>query len=709
MKHIIPCAFCLLLLSACNTQHSSSTITDSQTLDDMNNPLLQSWDTPFATPPFDLISSSHYQPAIEAAMMEHEQEINNIVENPDLPTFENTIVALETSGESLKRVSSVFNAVEAANTDDVIKKASQSIRPQLAAHLDNINMNKDLFDRVHQVYQQINSLTLSSEDLKLLDETYKSFIRSGVNLEGAKQAKLRSINQRLATLSQNFDNNLLDETNAFDLHVTERKDLGQMPQNFITAAEEEARKRGHDSGWSFTLQRPSFYPFLDYSPNRNLRDKIFQAYAHRGNNNNASDNKTILEEIVKLRTERAHLLGYQTHADYVLEETMAENADNVYKLLDQVWKPALSTAIKDRILLAEAMRADGIEQPFRASDWRYYVRKIREQKYNFDEDQTRPYFEANAVRDGAFMLAEKLFGLSFVERKDISTWHDDQQVFEVFDESNQHLGILYTDFYARATKRGGAWMNELRSQSNVNSFVTPVVTNNFNFPAPTGDSPSLLSFTQAQTVFHEFGHALHGLLSKVKYASLSGTNVPRDFVEFPSQVMENWMSEPEILKLYAKHYQTGEVIPAEMVAKMNQANGFNEGFRTVEYMAAAYLDMDWHSLKDTMPRKTEEFEKSAMDRIGLIDAIIPRYRSTYFAHITGGYSAGYYSYLWSEILDADAYRAFKKTGDVLNPQLAQRFRMMLSSGGTKSGMDLYKGFKGSEPNIEALLMRKGFL
>jgi peptidyl-dipeptidase Dcp len=698
----------MFFLFGCQTgQNDNSMKNETNTKD---NPLTGKWNTPFGTPPFDKIKSEDYLPALEQGIKEHDKEINNIVNNSEAPTFKNTIVTFEKSGGLLKKVSMVFDAVESANTDDVLKETSKKIRPELASHYDKIKMNKKLFDRINSVYQQKDKLNLDFQDKKLLEETYKKFVRAGVNLPDDKKKRLQEINKRLASLSQQFGDNLLEETNDFDLWVTNKKDLGAMPANFVEAAAELAKKKGHDGGWSFTLQRPSIYPFLDYSPNRELRAKIFKGYTMRGNNNNEYDNKKVLEEMVNLRTERANLLGYKTHADYVLEESMAENPTNVYNLLDQVWKPALKTAKHDRNMLAVMMKMDGVDDKFQASDWRYYVKKIREKKYKFNEDETRPYFEVNAVRQGAFALANKLFGLTFKEMKNIPVWHKDQQVYEVLGKNGKHVGVLYMDFFARPSKKGGAWMNELRMQSNIDSFVSPIVTNNFNFPAPTGDSPSLLSFSQAQTVFHEFGHGLHGLLSNVKYGSLSGTNVPRDFVEFPSQVMENWMSEPEVLKLYAKHYKTGKVIPIEMIEKMNAANEFNEGFRSVEYLAASYLDMDWHTLKDTVHRNTLEFEKQSMEKIGLIEEIIPRYRSTYFAHIfSGGYSSGYYSYLWAEILDADAFAAFKETENVFDPVLAAKYKKMISLGGTKSGMELYKEFRGKEPAIDALLKRKGFV
>ncbi len=673
-----------------------------------NNPLLMEWDTPFGVPPFDKIKSEDYLPAIRQGILHHDMEIEGIINNNKAPTFKNTIEALELSGATLNKTSRVFFAVKAANTNDILNETGKTLAPELSKHGDNISFNAELFKRVNAVYNQKDDLNLSDEDLKLLEETHKNFVRAGVNLSEEKQARLRELNSRLAILSQKFGDNLLNETNDFELYVSDNKDLGNASKGLLAVAANESKKRGHDQGWSFTLHRPSINPFLQASPNREMRNNIYEGYALRGNNNNENDNKAILEEMASIRVEKAHLKGYKTHADYVLSDNMAETPEAVYAFMDKLWTPALNRAKRERDDLAKMMQKEGVKGTFEGSDWRYYVEKVRKDKFNFDEDETRPYFEFTSVREGVFMLANKLFGLTFKELNDVPKWHEDQQVFEVLEADGTHLGVIYMDFFARESKKGGAWMNALRSQSNVDKMVTPIVTNNFNFPPATDETPSLLSFTEAQTFFHEFGHGLHGLLSDVKYESLSGTNVPRDFVEFPSQVMENWMSEPEVLKLYAKHYQTGEVIPESLVEKMNEANDFNEGFRSVEYMAAAYLDMAWHTLQDTIHQKTNEFEKKEMDRLGLIKEIIPRYRSTYFSHIfAGGYSSGYYSYLWSEVLDADAFEAFKETGNIFDPELAKKYRIMLSQGGTKNGMDLYIEFRGQEPNIDALIQKRG--
>jgi len=675
-----------------------------------DNPLLSEWNTPFGVPPFDKIKSEDYLPAFEIALEKHKEEIKIIEENTEAPTFENTVETMELSGAILNKIQRVFFAVESANTDDVLKETAKKLAPKFSAHYDDISLNPILFKRVKTVYDQKGKLNLTPEQLRLLEESYKGFVRAGANVEGKSKDRLREINSRLATLSQKFGDNLLNETNAFEFHTTNKKDVGNLPESLVALAASEAKKRGHNDGWSFTLQRPSINPFLQSSPNRDARKKLFDGYAMRANNNNDNDNKAILEEMASLRVERANLLGYETHADFVLSNAMAEKPEAVFSFMNKLWPSALNMAKEERKALSNKMKSEGVKGTFNGSDWRHYVEKVRKERYNFDEEQTRPYFEFTAVRDGVFGLATKLFGLTFKELKDVPKWHEDQQVFEVLEVDGTHLGVIYMDFFARESKRGGAWMNALRGQSYVDNMVTPIVTNNFNYPAPTDGAPSLLSFSEAETLFHEFGHALHGLFSNVTYESLSGTNVPRDFVEFPSQVMENWMSEPEVLRMFAKHYKTGEVIPDSMIKKMKDANSFNGGFATVEYMAAAYLDMAWHTLKDTEKRESNVFEKAAMDKLGLIDEIIPRYRSPYFAHIfSGGYSSGYYSYLWSEVLDADAFQAFKDAGSIFDAETAKRYRKMLSMGGSQPGMDLYKTFRGKEPEIGPLLKKKGFV
>jgi peptidyl-dipeptidase Dcp len=703
----------LVLLAACGGPAGSGSTTaadENEVTRDHENPLLVEWETPFGVPPFDLIESKDYLTAIREGMRRERAEIDAIVRNPEAPSFDNTIVALEVSGATLGKVRRVFSAVDGAHSDEVTRETGKTVAPELAAHRDDIYLNAALFERVDAVYRQRDEVGLNAEQARLLDETHKDFVRAGANLEDDVQARLREINAELASLSQQFRENLLDETNEFELLVTDRADLGGLPESLVALAAEEAKRRGHDCEecWVFTLQRPSINPFLQYSPNREMRRKLFDGYMMRGDNDNDGDNKEIVARTAQLRAERAGLMGFETHAHYVLSDNMAETPENAFGLLDQIWKPALRVSKEEREALQAMMRKDGIDDNLRGWDWRYYTEKVRKARYDFDEEALRPYFEVNAVRDGVFAMSTELWGITFEKRDDIPTWHPDQQVFEVRDADGSHLAILYMDFFARETKRGGAWMNALRPQSDADGFVTPIVTNNFNFPAPTADSPSLLSLGEAETLFHEFGHALHGMFSNVTYESLSGTATPRDFVEFPSQVMENWMREPEVLRMFAKHYRSGEAIPQEIIDKIRASAKFNQGFATVEYMAAAYLDMAYHTLDSAESVEPRGFESSAMADIGLIDEIIPRYRSGYFSHIfAGGYAAGYYSYIWSEILDADAFQAFKETS-LLDKDTAARYREeILSRGGTRPGMELYVNFRGREPEIGPLLEKRG--
>ena len=676
-----------------------------------DNPLLEDWDTPFGVPPFDRIRSEHYLPAIRAGMAEQQEEMAAIIANSDEPTFVNTIEALESSGRTFAKVNSAFGAVNSAHSDDVIKETAKTIAPERSAHRDDIRLNAGLFERVKRVYDARGDLKLDDEQGRLLEETYKRFLRAGIDLDDTGQARLREINAELATLTTAFRENVLKETNSFELLVTERADLGNLPGSLTALAAGEAERRGHECEcWSFTLQRPSINPFLQYSPNRELRRKMYDGYAMRGDNDNDSDNKQILSRIVQLRAERAAIMGFSNHAEFVLTERMAEKPELVYDLLDRIWTPALRVVKEEKAARQEMMNADGIDGELQGWDWRYYTEKVRIARYDFDDEALRPYFEVNAVRDGVFELANQLFGLRFERRNDIPGWHPDQQAFEVFDADGSHLAVLYMDFFARPSKRGGAWMNSLRQQSKLGGDVSPIVTNNFNYPAPTDDSPSLLSLGEAGTLFHEFGHALHGMLSDVTYRSLSGTTTARDFVEFPSQVMENWIGEPEVLRMFAHHYQTDEAIPEDIIEKIVASRKFNQGFATVEYMAASYLDMAYHTRGSSEAVEPRAFEDKAMADIGLIGEIIPRYRSTYFSHVfAGNYSAGYYAYLWSEVLDADAFQAFRETS-LLDSETAARYREhILSKGNTRPGMELYINFRGRPPLIEPLLERRGLI
>ncbi len=677
---------------------------------EIKNPLLSKWDTPFETPPFDEIKEEHYLPAFYKSMELHNAEISAIANNTDAPTFENTIVALDNSGEMLKRVNRIFSGMNGAMSNDETKAISKEIYPKLSQHYDNINMNANLFAKVKTLYNKRDELSLNKEQNTVLANYYKDFIRGGANLNAEDKIKFSEINGKLSSLSLQFGENVLKETNNFELVIDNKDDLAGLPESAIANAAETAINKGYDGKWVFTISKPSLIPFIQYAKNRELRKKIYTAYFMKGDNNNELDNKKNLVEIANLRLERANLLGYKSHAEYVLDEQMAKNPTNVYMLLEKVWTPAIARAKEERAEMQKLIQKEGGKFKLDLWDWWYYAEKVKKEKYNFDENEVRPYFEVNNVIKGVFGLATKLFGITFEERSDIQKYHPDVKVFEVKEADGKHIGILYTDYFPRESKRSGAWMDAFRKQyKRDGKMITPIIYNVGNFSKPTGDKPALISLDEVQTLFHEFGHALHGMLSNCTYESVSGTSTPRDFVEFPSQVMENWALHPEVLKTYAKHYKTGEVIPTELVEKIKNSSKFNQGFATTEYLAASFLDMDWHTITEPVTDDAITFENNSMTKIGLIKEIKPRYRSTYFNHIfSGEYSAGYYSYIWSEVLDADAFAAFEKTGDVYNQELASKYRKyILSAGGTEDAMELYKKFRGSEPGIEPLLERRG--
>ncbi|MBT8387446.1 MAG: M3 family metallopeptidase [Ignavibacteria bacterium] len=674
------------------------------------NPLLAEWNTPFETPPFDKIKSVHYLPAFKEAIKIHNLEIATILNNSEDATFSNTIEALDYSGEKLTQVRRVFSAMNSAMSNDVMQEINKEVSPMLSAHGDDINLNQDLFKRVRDVYEKKEELGLNTEQNKLLDKYYKNFVRGGANLEEDTKEEFRKINEELSLLMVQFGENVLKETNTFELVIDNREDLAGLPENLIAAASEAAENKGYKGKWVFTIHKPSMIPFLQYSSKRDLRKKIYSAYFMKGDHNNELDNKKILSRIAMLRLKRANLLGYETHAHYVLEEQMALNPDNVYKLLSDLWTPALERSKKEREEMQQIINDEGNNFKLKPWDWWYYAEKLKKAKYNLDEEELRPYFQVENVIDGVFGLATSLWGITFEENNEIGKYHPEVKVFEVKEADGSHIGILYTDYFPRESKRAGAWMDAFRKQYKKDGeMIYPVIYNVGNFSKPTGDKPALISLDEVHTLFHEFGHALHGLLSDCTYELISGTETPRDFVEFPSQVMENWAVHPDVLKSYAKHYETGEVIPKELVDKIQNAVLFNQGFETVEYLAAALLDMDWHTITDPIEYDATEFENKSMEQIGLIPEILPRYRSTYFNHIfAGGYSSGYYSYVWSEVLDADAFSAFELTGNVLDEDLAGKYRkFILASGGTDDSMELYKKFRGQDPSIEPLLKRKG--
>jgi len=673
-----------------------------------NNPLLNKYNTPFGVPPFESIKLEHYQPAFTAAMAEQVKEIDAIVNNPEKPTFENTIVAVEYTGELIQKINNVFGNLMGSDTNEEMQELAKVVYPKLSQHQDEILMNEKLFARISEIYKQKEALNLQGEDLKLLEETYKNFVRNGANLAADQKNQLKSINEKLSLLSLQFGDNLLAETNDFKLVIDNEADLAGLPEDVISGAKEAAAEEGK---WVFTLHAPSWIPFLQYAENRQLREKLYKAMYSRGNNNNAHDNKEIIKKIISLRIERAKLLGYDTYAAYTLSETMAKTPENVYTLLNKLWEPALAVAKQEAAEMQAMIDKDGGKFKLESWDWWFYAEKIRKEKYDLEESELRPYFELNNVREGAFTLANKLYGLTFSEVKNIPLPNTEAKAFEVKEADGKHIGLIYVDYFPRESKRGGAWMSSFQNQyrSIDGKEIAPIVTNICNFSKPTGDKPALLSFDEVTTLFHEFGHALHGLLSDCKYNSLAGTEVPRDFVELPSQIMENWCSKPEMLQLFAKHYKTGEVIPQKLVDKIIASGKFNQGFATVEYLAASMLDMDYHILTNAENLNIEEFEAASMKKIGMINEIIPRYKTTYFNHIwANGYEAGYYSYIWAEVLDTDAFNSFVVSGDLFNKQIATSFRKnILSKGGTIDAMIMYKNFRGQEPLIEPLLVKRG--
>jgi len=674
-----------------------------------DNPFFNDYNTPYNIPPFDAIKLEHFIPAFEAGMENQKKNIQLIINQKAEPTLVNTVEALENSGELLSRVSTVFSCLTSANTNKEIEAINARISPLLAKHRDDIYMNQELFERVVHVGQFQVGLG-GTEQGKLFEKTFKAFIRSGIKLDEAKQSRLRAINERLSALTVNFGQNLLSENNGFELIVSNKEDLSGLPESLIVTAANSAKSKGMEGKWRFTLHNPSALPFLQYADNRSLREQIYKAYINKCNNGTNIDNNDIASEIASLRAEKANLLGYPNHAAFVLEETMAKTPEAVNEFLSQLWTPALAVAKNEAKQMQQLMDKTAKGQKLEAWDWQYYAEKVRQEKYNLDAEALRPYFKLENVRDGIFVLCNKLFGLSFEEVKNVPLYHPDVVAFDVKDSDGSHLGLLFMDFHPRESKRSGGWMTSYRKASQKDGErIAPIISIVCNFTQPTENSPALLTADEVETFFHEFGHALHGLMANTKYYSLSGTSVPRDFVELPSQIMENWAFEKEMLSLYAKHYQTGEVIPDELVTKMIEASKFNQGFATVEYLAASILDMDYHTISTTERVNTKEFEKAKMDAIGLIPQIAPRYGTTYFQHIfSGGYSAGYYSYIWAEVLDSDAYAAFKESGNIFNTDIAQSFRKnILEVGGTKEPMEMYKTFRGAEPEVKHLLEKRG--
>ena len=664
----------------------------------------------YAVGAFNVNNMEMVQGITEAAMEEHNKEIQAIIDNAEAPTFDNTIAALDYAGETLSKVAGVFFNMMAANTSEELQKVNEQVGPMMATHSDNISMNAKLFEKIKAVYDAKDSQKYTGEQLALLEKTYNKFVRSGALLDAAKQEELRKVNAELTKVEAKFDANLLKESKAYQLVIDKEENLKGLPQGEIEKASALAKQEGKEGKWIFTLDNPSFIPFVTYAENRDLRKEIFNARVNRCNNGGETDNNALVAQMSELRAKKAQLLGYETFAHYQLEERMAKEPKAVFDLLENLLSYSVKVAKEEAAQFQAMLSKDVPGATLEAWDMYYYAEKVRQQKYNFDAELTRPYFEINNVRQGCFDVLTKLYGISFTERKDISVYAEDVLAFEAKNEKGEHVGILYWDPYTRASKGSGAWCNEYRGQSRKDGKnITPIITVCFNY-AKSPNGATTLTADEALTVFHEMGHAIHQLLSNCTYPSVSGTNVARDFVELPSQILEHWCLQPEVLKMYAKN-EKGEVIPQEMVEKMETSGNFFQGFMFSELLAASYLDMCFHSIKAGEKVNTQEMEANAMAKIGMLTQIPPRYRSTYFSHCfgDGGYSAGYYSYTWSETLDADAFEAFKETGNIFDPATAAKFKVLLSSGSTKDAMQLYKDFRGAEPDLNALLRNRGLI
>ena len=677
----------------------------------MENPLLTEWNDRFGVPPFDRIKAEHFEPALTQAMSVHNAEIDAIVNNNDEPTFENTILAYDNSGKLLERVELCFSMLCAAETNAQMQAVEQTMSPKLTAHSGAIMMNDGLFERVKSVYDRRGALGLDSLQIRLTEKLYRRFVRGGALLSTEDKEQLRKVDEELSSARVKYAANLLAANSGFEIIISNYDDLEGLPSSVRDAAATEASARGLKGKWVFTTKKPSMLPFLTYSSKRELREKLYRGYLDRCNYNDSIDNKQVINDIVRLRTERAHLLGYPTHAHYVLDVQMARTPENVYAMMDDLWTPALERAKAEMEAMREMMKSETGLDDFASWDWWYYAEKVRKRDYALDESSLRPYFSLENVRSGIFELSNRLYGLTF-RPVQLPVYHEECETYEVLDEKNEHLGVLYLDYHPRDGKSGGAWCGEYRTQSfdAEGNRISPIVSIVCNFSRPSGGDPALLSIDETQTFFHEFGHALHNLFSQVKYSGLGG--VERDFVELPSQIMENWSLEPEMLRRYALHHRTNDPIPTQMIEKLQRSRHFNQGFNTVELLAASLTDMDIHTIENYSPIDINEFERKMLnERRGLMEQIAPRYRYPYFSHIfDGGYSSGYYSYLWAEVLDKDAYQAFVESGDIFNKRIATDFRhKLLARGGEADGMDLYRAFRGADPDRKPLLLGRGLI
>lgn len=692
-----------LALSACQTQKKES---------NSKNPFFVEWNTPFGVPPFDAIKIEHYLPVVQEGIKQQEAEIEAIVANTEAPTFENTILAYDQSGALLRKVNGVFGPLSSADTNDEMQALARELSPLRTAHRNNIAMNAGLFKRIKAVYDKRNELNFDQEQMRAVEKYYEDFVRGGANLSAADQEKLKAINIELSGLYLQFGENLLAETNkTFKMVIEKEEDLAGLPDDVIARAATAAEKAGETGKWVFTMAKPSWIPFLTFSEKRELREKLYRGYFMRGDNNNDYDNKAIITKILPLRDQKAKLLGFDNFAAYKADVNMAKTPEAITSFLMELWEPALKMAKQDVNDMQKIIDSEGGNFKLASWDWWYYAEKLRKAKFDLDEAEVKPYFSLDNAKNGIFYVVENLYGLKFIKRDDLPTYHEEAEAYEVQEADGSHLGVLYMDFHPRDGKRVGAWSTGFRSASYVDGKRVPRIGSIvMNFTRPVGDTPALLSFDEVETFFHEFGHALHGLFADGPYNRTSGS-VPRDFVELPSQIMENWAAEPEVIKVYAKHYKTGAPIPDELLNKLIKAGTFNQGFITGEYVAAALLDMDYHTAKDVNIADVNAFEKQAMDKIGIIPEFIPRYRSTYFSHIfsSDGYSAGYYVYIWAAVLDSDAFDAFKQSGDIFNKEYAAKFRTLLEKCGSDDGMVIYENFRGQAPSKEPLLRKRGLL
>ncbi|MCK7612051.1 M3 family metallopeptidase [Roseibium sediminicola] len=676
-----------------------------------SNPLLANWDSPFQLPPFSEIEPSHFEEAFEVAMAEACAETDRIADQEEAPTFENTVVALERSGESLTRVARTFFNLTGAHTNEALQKIERDIAPKLAKHGSDMLLNASLYGRIATLWDQREDLGLNAEDSRVLERYQKMFQRAGAGLDDAGKARMAEISQRLATLGTGFSQNVLKDESDFQLVLETEQDRAGLPDFLLASAAEAARERGLAGKHVITLSRSSIEPFLQFSTNRALREEAFRAWTSRGEKGGDTDNREIIRETLALRAEKARLLGFRNFAEYKLDDTMAKTPDNVRGLLTKVWQPAVAQAREEEEKLAEMARGSGENHSIEAWDWRHYSEKVRKAEHDLDETELKPYLQLDNIIQAAFDTATRLFGITFRELKGLPVYHPDVRVFEVLNPDGTHKGLFLGDYFARSSKRSGAWMSGFRSQHKLKGEVTPIIVNVMNFSKGAQGEATLLTFDDARTLFHEFGHGLHGLLSDVTYPMISGTGVARDFVELPSQLYEHWLSQPDVLSKFAVHYKTNEPMPAQLLEKLLAAANFNQGFATVEYTASALIDLELHLLDDPAELNVADFEKQELGKIDMPAAITMRHRIPHFQHVFSGdgYSAGYYSYMWSEVMDADAFGAFEEKGNIFDPETAEKLLTFIySAGGRQDPEEAYVAFRGRAPKIDALLEKRGF-